>query len=113
MTNRNGSKNQTYINLTLTRPGDVVISYAGGLINAIGLVAAPWSKKSKPSEFGSSSDFKSDSGQDVLTKPIRPKDHQDCTIHRSGLPITDDALLVFELGRVINLRSNRLAAKRD
>ncbi|WP_270830506.1 hypothetical protein, partial [Aeromonas sp. QDB63] len=36
-TNRNGSKNQTYINLTLTRPGDVVISYAGGLIKAIGL----------------------------------------------------------------------------
>lgn len=32
MTNRNGSKNQTYINLTLTRPGDVVISYAGGFI---------------------------------------------------------------------------------
>ncbi|HHQ4530834.1 TPA: HNH endonuclease [Aeromonas hydrophila] len=33
-TNRNGSKNQTYINLTLTRPGDVVISYAGGFIKA-------------------------------------------------------------------------------
>lgn len=35
MTNRNGSKNQTYINLTLTRPGDVVISYAGRIIEAI------------------------------------------------------------------------------
>lgn len=55
-TNRNGSKNQTYINLTLTRPGDVVISYAGGLIKAIGLVAAPCSEKSKPSEFGSAGD---------------------------------------------------------
>ncbi|WP_323993890.1 hypothetical protein [Aeromonas hydrophila] len=56
MTNRNGSKNQTYINLTLTRPGDVVISYTGGLIKAIGLVAAPCSEKSKPSEFGSAGD---------------------------------------------------------
>jgi len=34
VTNRNCSKNQTYINLTLTRPGDVVISYAGGFIKA-------------------------------------------------------------------------------
>lgn len=81
MTNRNGSKNQTYINLTLTRPGDVVISYAGGLIKAIGLVAAPCSEKSKPSEFGNAGDSWSDIGWEVridwelLEKPIRPKDH--------------------------------------
>lgn len=81
MTNRNGSKNQTYINLTLTRPGDVVISYAGGLIKAIGLVAAPCSEKLKPSEFGSAGDSWSDTGWevriewDLLEKPIRPKDH--------------------------------------
>lgn len=80
-TNRNGSKNQTYINLTLTRPGDVVISYAGGLIKAIGLVATPCSEKSKPSEFGSAGDSWSDTGWEVridwelLEKPIRPKDH--------------------------------------
>lgn len=81
MTNRNGSKNQTYINLTLTQPGDVVISYAGGLIKAIGLIAAPCSEKSKPSEFGSAGDAWSDAGWEVLidwevlAKPIRPKDH--------------------------------------
>lgn len=80
MTNRNGSKNQTYINLTLTQPGDVVISYAGGLIKAIGLVAAPCSEKSKPSEFGSAGDSWSDTGWEVLIdwelleKPIRPKE---------------------------------------
>jgi hypothetical protein len=80
-TNRDGRKNQTYINLTLTRPGDVVISYAGGLIKAIGLVAAPCSEKSKPSEFGSAGDSWSDTGWEVridwelLEKPIRPKDH--------------------------------------
>lgn len=80
-TNRNGSKNQTYINLTLTQPGDVVISYAGGLIKAIGLVAAPCCEKSKPSEFGSAGDSWSETGWEVridwelLEKPIRPKDH--------------------------------------
>lgn len=82
-TNRNGSKNQTYINLTLTRPGDIVISYAGGLIKAIGLVAAPCSEKFKPSEFGSAGDSWSDTGWEVridwelLEKPIRPKDHME------------------------------------
>lgn len=81
MTNRNGSKNQTYVNLTLTRPGDIVISYAGGLIKAIGLVAAPCSEKSKPSEFGSAGDSWSDIGWEVridwelLERPIRPKEH--------------------------------------
>lgn len=79
--NRNGSKNQTYINLTLARPGDVVISYAGGLIKAIGLVSASSSEKSKPSEFGSAGDSWSDTGWEVpinwelLSKPISPKDH--------------------------------------
>ncbi|MGL6264046.1 HNH endonuclease [Aeromonas jandaei] len=79
--NRNGSKNQTYINLTLTRPGDVVISYASGLIKAIGLATAPCSEKSKPSEFGSAGDTWSDTGWNVpidwelLEQPIRPKDH--------------------------------------
>jgi putative restriction endonuclease len=79
--NRNGSKNQTYINLTLTRPGDVVISYAGGLIKAIGLVTTPCLKARKPSEFGNAGDAWSDTGWEVridwglLEKPIRPKDH--------------------------------------
>ncbi len=79
--NRNGSKNQTYINLTLTRPGDVVISYAGGLIKAIGLVTTPCLEARKPSEFGNAGDAWSDTGWEVridwelLEKPIRPKDH--------------------------------------
>lgn len=79
--NRNGSKNQTYINLTLTRPGDVVISYASGLIKAIGLVTAPCLEARKPSEFGNAGDAWSDTGWEVLIdwevldKSIRPKDH--------------------------------------
>ncbi|MCF5894752.1 HNH endonuclease [Aeromonas veronii] len=80
-TNRNGSKNQTYINLTLTQPGDIVISYASGLIKAIGVATSPCSEKSKPSEFGSAGDSWSDTGWEVpidwelLEQPIRPKDH--------------------------------------
>jgi len=80
-TNNEGRKNQTYINLTLTRPGDIVISYANGLIKAIGLVTAPCREKSKPSEFGSAGDSWLYAGWEVLIdwelleRPIRPKDY--------------------------------------
>ncbi|HEA3088998.1 TPA: HNH endonuclease [Aeromonas salmonicida] len=80
-TNNEGRKNQTYINLTLTQPGDIVISYASGLIKAIGLVAAPYREKSKPSEFGSAGDAWLYAGWEVLIdwelleRPIRPKDY--------------------------------------
>lgn len=80
-TNIKGRKNQTYINLTLTQPGDVVISYAGGLIKAIGLVKALCKEAEKPVEFGSAGDSWSHTGWEVLIdwelleKPIRPKDH--------------------------------------
>lgn len=81
MTNRNGSKNQTYINLTLTRPGDVVISYAGGLIKAIGLVKESFNAAQKPTEYEKAGEAWSNIGWEVLIdweqleKPIRPKDH--------------------------------------
>lgn len=80
-TNNEGRKNQTYINLTLTRPGDIVISYASGLIKAIGLVAVHCREKSKPSEFGSAGDSWLYAGWEVLIdwelleRPIRPKDY--------------------------------------
>jgi putative restriction endonuclease len=89
--NRDGSKNQTYINLTLTRPSDVVISYAGGLIKAIGLAAAPCSERSKPYEFDCTGDSWPDTDWEVpinweqLSKPIRPKDHLEL-IAPSSLP---------------------------
>lgn len=126
MTNRNGSKNQTYINLTLTRPGDVVISYAGGLIKAIGLVAAPCSEKSKPSEFGSAGDSWSDTGWEVridwepLEKPIRPKDHLELIVpllpsKNSPLRATGDgnqscylAGISNELGNLLLSLANRV-----
>lgn len=125
-TNRDGRKNQTYINLTLTRPGDVVISYAGGLIKAIGLVAAPCSEKSKPSEFGSAGDSWSDIGWEVLIdwelleKPIRPKDHLELIApllpsKNSPLRATGDgnqscylASISIELGNLLLSLANRV-----
>jgi hypothetical protein len=85
MTNRNGSKNQTYINLTLTRPGDIVISYAGGLIKAIGLVKVFGQEAQKPTEYEKAGEAWSNIGWEVridwepLEKHIRPKDHLELT----------------------------------
>ena len=50
--NQNGARNQTYINLTLVRPGDVVISYAGAEIRAIGVAIGAHKEKPKPKAFG-------------------------------------------------------------
>ncbi len=58
-----------------------MISYAGRLIKAIGLVTAPCLEARKPSEFGSAGDSWSDTGWEVpidwelLDQPIRPKDY--------------------------------------
>ncbi|MER0109215.1 HNH endonuclease [Aeromonas dhakensis] len=82
-TNRNGSKNQTYINLTLTQPGDIVISYAGGLIKAVGLVRTICQEARKPAEYEKAGESWSNIGWKVpidwelLEKPIRPKDHME------------------------------------
>ncbi len=50
--NRNGAENQTYINLTKTKPGDVVISYADAKISAIGIVTESYKTRNRPPEFG-------------------------------------------------------------
>ncbi len=79
--NSNGVKNQTYINLTLTNPGDIVFSYAAGKIKAVGVVASNHREQPKPSEFGKSGDAWSNIGWavpidwEVLSSPVIPKDH--------------------------------------
>ena len=81
--NRNGSRNQTYINLTKTTPGDIVYSYADGHIKAIGVVEKRYSGMPKPVEFGKAGDKWSDDGWLVylnwekLQNPFRPKNHLD------------------------------------
>tara|TARA_R110002072_G_scaffold19498_4_gene72353 strand:+ start:91 stop:375 length:285 start_codon:yes stop_codon:yes gene_type:complete len=54
--NKNGSRNQTYINLTRAKVGDVVFSYASAVIKAVGLVESSYQTSDKPVEFGSKGD---------------------------------------------------------
>lgn len=81
MRNANGAFNQTYENLRLVRPGDIVFSYANGQIGAIGQVVDVATASPKPSEFGSVGDYWSDEGWLVSVyfspapKPLRPKAH--------------------------------------
>lgn len=81
--NSNGSFNQTYENMTLVRPGDIVFSYAIGRIGAIGTVTEAASASPKPTEFGSVGDYWSNEGWLVevyfapAPKPLHPKAHID------------------------------------
>ncbi|MDT3275900.1 HNH endonuclease [Shewanella sp. SP2S2-4] len=81
-TNSNGAKNQTYINLKLIKPGDIVFSYASTLIKAIGTVTEAHSEQPKP-DFGVAGDAWSNVGWkvsirwEILKQPIRPKAHID------------------------------------
>lgn len=78
-TNANLSRNQTYENLRETSRGDVVFSYAGGFIRAVGVVAAPAVEKPKPLEFGEAGQNWSAAGWQVavdwelLRTPLSPK----------------------------------------
>ena len=51
-TNKNGGRNETYLNLTRTAINDTVFSYAHGNIMAVGRVTGPWREAARPSEFG-------------------------------------------------------------
>jgi len=55
-TNRDNSRNQTYINLTLAQPGDPIVSYADTFIKAVGVVTEAYVEAPKPSEFGANGD---------------------------------------------------------
>lgn len=50
--NTNDAFNQTYENMRLLQPGDIVFSYAHGHIGAVGCVVEPASASPKPVEFG-------------------------------------------------------------
>jgi putative restriction endonuclease len=82
-TNQNGARNRTYDNMTLAVPGDVVFSYADGLIKAVGVVTAAATTGAKPDEFGSAGENWSKEGWRLpvaftsLETPLRPKAHMD------------------------------------
>jgi putative restriction endonuclease len=81
MRNANGGFNQTYENMKLVRPGDIVFSYAHGQIGAIGQVTEAASVSPKPTEFGNVGDYWANEGWLVSVyfnptpKPLRPAAH--------------------------------------
>jgi hypothetical protein len=50
--NKNGARNETYLNLTRTGVADRVFSYAFGEIRAVGVVEAAYRECDRPSTFG-------------------------------------------------------------
>ncbi|WP_139346983.1 hypothetical protein [Pseudomonas oryzihabitans] len=48
--NKNGATNQTYLNLKLVRPGDLVFSYAGGVVRGIGVATGTYINAEIPDE---------------------------------------------------------------
>ncbi len=82
-TNRNGTKNQTYLNLTLVQPGDIVISYASGLIKAIGSATETFREAEIPENHWEAVDTWKPEGWMVpiawqrLDDQVKPKDYID------------------------------------
>ena len=94
--NANGAKNVTYENLTRVVPGDVIISYAGSLVKAIGIATAHYQEALKPESFGEAGAGWADLGWMVsvdwlaLDSPISPKAHIDAI--RGLLPVRHSPL---------------------
>lgn len=78
---KGGVRNQAYINLTLVRPGDIVVSYADTVIKAIGVAKGSYVDAPKPAGYGLAGETWKDVGWQVpiawihLGTPIRPKEH--------------------------------------
>lgn len=60
--NANNSFNQSYENMRLAKVGDIVFSYANGVIGAVGVVTESASPSPKPTEFGTVGGYWSDEG---------------------------------------------------
>lgn len=81
--NRNGARNRAYESMRLVEPGDIVFSFASGLIKALGVVSSYCYECPKPVEFGKSGSYWSDVGWRVdvryteYSEPIKPKAHID------------------------------------
>jgi hypothetical protein len=79
--NKDNTFNRTYTNLTGTSIGDIVFSYAGGLIKAIGVVEENCIEAQIPPEFGQTGEQWNPNGHLVkvnwarLPVPFRPKDN--------------------------------------
>jgi len=82
-TSRGGVFNQTYENMRLAMPGDIVISFAGSMVRAVGVVKSPATDLEKPLVFGSVGEYWDRDGwflsvefTEALT-PFRPKERME------------------------------------
>ncbi len=79
--NKDGSRNQTYLNLTKVQINDTVFSYAAGEIKAIGVVERECVESKKPEAFGKDGEHWDKNGYIVrvrwaaLDQPFSPKDY--------------------------------------
>lgn len=76
-----GGRNQFYENMQLVEPGDIVFSFAGTFIKAVGVASGPARSSNKPKIFGDTGQNWSQDGWHVpvdfmmVEHPIRPKEH--------------------------------------
>lgn len=76
-----GGRNQFYENMQAVMPGDIIFSFAGTYIRAIGIAVSTAFSSTKPKVFGEAGQNWSQDGWQVdvefsrADKPIRPKDH--------------------------------------
>ncbi|MBU8922233.1 MAG: HNH endonuclease [Bacteroidales bacterium] len=83
---KNGHRSHSYDNMTKVSPGDIVFSFKGARIPAIGIIQSKAVGSDKPMEFGQSGENWDKDGWYVsveyheLKKKIRPKDHIDLII---------------------------------
>lgn len=77
--NKNGARNQTYINLTQAKVGDSIFSYAIGEIKAVGIVEHQYQQTDRPRVLGKIGEQWDSDGWMVpiiwarLNVPLRPK----------------------------------------
>ena len=82
-TSRGGVFNQFYENMRLAKPGDIVISYAGTMVRAIGVVQGPATDVEKPIVFGAVGDYWDKEGWFLPVEfteaptPFRPKERME------------------------------------
>ncbi len=79
--NKDGSRNQTYLNLKAVKIGDIVFSYALGAIGAVGVVEREYIDSERPKAFGKDGEQWDKNGWlvqiwwIVFKEPFRPKDY--------------------------------------
>jgi putative restriction endonuclease len=78
---KNGARNQAYLNMPLTKKGETIFSYAFGEIKAVGRINGECTDARRPSAFGETGEQWSRDGWLVpvewtmLSNPLSPRTH--------------------------------------